>query len=152
MPQLDTTYYTSSVVWFLLFFGALFLFTQFWLVPRLNSVMEHRRQEISSKLKELSFLRDELAALDEKYRSEVASIQLEGKILSNQMLQSFNQEAEGVLNEINKSCETLLANEEKKMQERFEALLNDKDNIASALAEAFLSKSLIKTTDLSETC
>ncbi len=97
-------------------------------------------------------MRDELSTLDEKYRSEAASIQLEGKILSNQMLQSFNQEAESVLNEINKSCETILANEEKKMQERFEALLNDKDNIASALAEAFLSKSLTKTTDLSETC
>jgi F-type H+-transporting ATPase subunit b len=152
MPQLDTTYYTSSVVWFLFCFGALFLFAQFWLMPKLNKLSDTRREEVKNKLEEISFLRNELAHLDAKYSSEIESIGIEAKQISQQILEGFKQEAAEILNGINKNCEAALQQGERKIQESFDLLLNDKESITSMLSEAFLSKSLNNKTEQSETC
>ncbi len=140
MPQLDTTYYASSVVWFLLCFGALFLLSQFWLIPKLNKITLHRKEEASSKLNEVLLLRSELASLEEQYKNQLELVHTEIKQIRGDMMTNFNKEAEETLKDIGRSCDLALANEEKKMHEKFDSLLKNKDQIASVLAEAFISQ------------
>jgi F0F1-type ATP synthase membrane subunit b/b' len=140
MPQLDTTYYASSVAWFLLCFGALFLLSQFWLIPKLNRLALQRKEEASSKLNEILLLRDELARFEEQYKNQLDLINREIKQISSEMVMNFNKEAEEILKDIVKSCDLIVADEEKKMNAKFDLLLQDKEQIAGMLAEAFVSK------------
>jgi F0F1-type ATP synthase membrane subunit b/b' len=141
MPQLDTTYYVSSVAWFLLCFGGLFILSQFWLIPRLSKLALQRKNEADSILKEITLLRSELSELEDQYKNQLDLAIVEIKQTSGDMLKHFSNEAEEILKDVNKSCEAIVADEENKMQKKFELILHDKDQIAHMLAEAFLSKS-----------
>ncbi len=103
---------------------------------------------ISSKLNEIMLLRKELNTLDEQYKHQLDLTSEDVKQINKDIMTSFSREAEEVIKEINKSCEAMIENEEKKMQESFSLLLQDKDQIAKILAKSFLSRT--KTLESSE--
>ncbi len=138
MPQLDTTYYLSSIFWFLLCFGVLFLFSKFWLIPRLSKLVSERESIVSDKLKEIALLRQELIDLDATYQFQLQAAKAEAKRSQEEALKRFNEEAQHLLHKICLNCESFVANEEIKLQKEYDSFLQDKDKVIEELLQVFV--------------
>ncbi len=67
MPQLDTTYFLSQVLWLIISFCGLYYILKYSVIPKIENVLESRSSKIKTDLEEAARLRDIAKSLQQDY-------------------------------------------------------------------------------------
>ncbi len=66
MPQLDLAFFPSQILWLIVSFMVLYLFSKHLILPKIENIISMRFLKINEDLKEASKLRDEAMVLQQK--------------------------------------------------------------------------------------
>ncbi|QEK39673.1 ATP synthase F0 subunit B [Candidatus Sneabacter namystus] len=143
LPQLDLSHYLSSVVWLIISFGSFFLFVNFWLVPRLNSISKKRKVYIDKHMQQIDEMRNEIAKIEQQNEEKLMLAQEEAERIKAEALNEFTREANAIIDSANKECANLLAKEMSIIEKNVNSLLAKKEQIAETVAISILDR--IKT-------
>jgi F-type H+-transporting ATPase subunit b len=91
MPQFDSQYFQSQIIWLIICLCIVFLFLKNYFVPRLSKITSARRQILEEENEKINSLTNEILEI-QKIRDE--------KILS------ARQEAVSIMQEIRRECES----------------------------------------------
>jgi F-type H+-transporting ATPase subunit b len=139
-PPFQKETFASQLLWFALVFVALYLLMSRLALPRVGSILEHRRQRVEGDLAEAQRLKDASDAAIEAYQKALADARTRAQTLANETRQRAAAEAEisrkrldAMLNERIADAEKIIADK------RAAAMLNVKD-IATAAATAIVER------------
>lgn len=90
MPQLDISFFFSQICWFLLSFGAFFCVVKFLLLPRLEKIVDNRKELIANNIQ---FAEDVMKKVD-KITSENSRKIEEAKARNSERFEAFIKQLE----------------------------------------------------------
>lgn len=144
MPQLDTSTYLSQIFWLLLTFLSLWFVMSWFIIPRIEDIMEQRRQKIDGFIQKAEKINKQaLQSLDKyekalKKAKEKANLRIEqNKTDLVKTISEKHAEIEDILNRKIADNEYML---EKQRQETLETV----EQISELLAERILVKFGVK--------
>jgi F-type H+-transporting ATPase subunit b len=140
MPQLDSTYYASSVFWFLVSFALLFVFIRTWVSPRLESLSESRKHRIESKLAEISSLRGSIDLMEKEYKCRVHAAKEQAALSLRSALDEFEKQRAECLEEVEEQCREELEKELRELQKKRDYLVINLEKLSGSLSEEIISK------------
>lgn len=144
MPQLDTSTYLSQIFWLLLTFLSLWFVMSWFIIPRIEDIMEQRRQKIDGFIQKAEKINKQaLQSLDKyekalKKAKEKANLRIEqNKTDLVKTISEKHAEIEDILNRKIADNEYML---EKQRQETLETV----EQISELLADRILVKFGVK--------
>ncbi len=144
MPQLDTSTYLSQIFWLLLTFLSLWFFMSWFIIPRIEDIMEQRRQKIDGFIQKAEKINKQALQSLEKYEKalkkakEKANLRIEqNKTDLVKTISEKHAEIEDILNRKIADNEYML---EKQRQETLETV----EQISELLADRILVKFGVK--------
>ena len=144
MPQLDTSTYLSQIFWLLLTFLSLWFVMSWFIIPRIEDIMEQRRQKIDGFIQKAEKINKQALQSLEKYEKalkkakEKANLRIEqNKTDLVKTISEKHAEIEDILNRKIADNEYML---EKQRQETLETV----EQISELLAERILVKFGVK--------
>lgn len=139
LPQLDTTYYLSSVFWLFLCFGFMFLFVRFWLLPKVKNIKHERNNSIESKLKYIKNIREKISELDDDFAKQMVNIRESLEIEQKKRISDFDERSNKIVNETSLACDKMLRHEKEKIEKESKIFSLKKKEIANEIADIFIS-------------
>lgn len=103
MPQLDVSTYPSQLFWLIIFFGILYVFMQWFIVPRVSRIFQKRRVLLDEKLEEIDQFRQEIERLEAQV---------------NLLIETTQKEERELLENAQRECHKLFKDEEIKLQKK----------------------------------
>ena len=89
LPQMDISTFPSQLFWLIVTFTALYLFMWKFVIPRLSTTIEERKDKISNDINDAENLNSEASKILENYDDKMSSASLESnEILSTAILVS----------------------------------------------------------------
>ena len=85
MPQFDPSVFFPQLVWLAITFIALYLLLSYYVLPRLGSVLQLRKQRVADDIAEAVRLRDEAKKYLKQYEDQIAKAHMEATIVSQQL-------------------------------------------------------------------
>lgn len=140
MPQLDSRYYLSSLLWFAVSFGLLFAFVRFWLLPTLRKTFIDRDKEFRNKLREISSLRCATIAAERKFENKMNAARSQAQALIRAQLSSFESKKLDALCAFEANSSDLLKREAKKLQVTKDKLITNLEQASRELSNAIESR------------
>lgn len=138
IPQLDTTYFISSIIWVVLCFFICFLFTYFYLIPKLRLISEKRTAFIKAKILSINKVQEEIKNLEKSYK---ASLETARNTLQNQAeekILNFTSDAKTRLRNHNRECERHAALASNEIANKLEIILQHKQQVISFIKNKIL--------------
>src|SRR3954468_3777408 len=93
-PPFQKETFASQLLWFALIFVALYLLMSRVALPRVASILEHRRQRVESDLVAAQGLKDESDAAIEAHQQALADARSRAQALANENRQRAAEQAE----------------------------------------------------------
>ena len=144
MPQLDTSTYLSQIFWLLLTFLSLWFFMSWFIIPRIEDILEQRRRKIDGYIQKAEKINKQALQSLEKYEKalkkakEKANLRIEqNKTDLVKTISEKHAEIEDILNRKIADNEYML---EKQRQETLETV----EQISELLADRILVKFGVK--------
>ena len=147
MPQLDTSTYLSQFFWLITSFLSLWFFMAWFIIPKIEEVMEQRRRKIDDFVQKAEKINKQALVSLNKYEKALAKAKSEAQTAIEQNKKHLEEtvinrhtEIEELLNKKIADTEFMLA---KERQETISAI----DEISFKIAEQILIKLDIKSVD-----
>lgn len=140
MPQLDTTYYLSSVLWFLVSFSLLFAFIRVWVMPRLNGLASERKRRIETKLREILTLRNSITTMEDEYSLRLSTAKEKAALTLKAAFDEFDKQRAKTLAEMEAQCRETLEREAKKFQRERESVVVNLEKVSKDVSREIVAK------------
>lgn len=144
MPQLDISTYLSQIFWLLLSFFSLWFMLSWFIIPRIEDIMEQRRRKIDGYIKKAEKINKQALQSLDKYEKALkkAKDQANERILQNKedlakLISGKHAEIEDILNR-------KIADNEYLITKQRQETLNTVENVSEQLANNILVKFGIK--------
>jgi F-type H+-transporting ATPase subunit b len=132
-PPFAKETFASQLLWFALVFVALYLLMSRVALPRVSSILEHRRQRIEGDLAEAQGLKDQSDAAITAYEQALADARSRAQALANETRQRAAEQAEASRKVLDAKLNERIADAEKVIADkRAAAMLNVRDIAAEA--------------------
>jgi F-type H+-transporting ATPase subunit b len=132
-PPFQKETFASQLLWFALVFVALYLLMSRVALPRVTSILEHRRQRIEGDLAEAQGLKDQSDAAITAYEQALADARSRAQALANETRQRAAEQAEASRKGLDATLNQRIADAEKVIgDKRAAAMLNVRDIAAEA--------------------
>jgi F-type H+-transporting ATPase subunit b len=132
-PPFQKETFASQLFWFALVFVALYLLMSRVALPRVTSILEHRRQRIEGDLAEAQGLKDQSDAAITAYEQALADARSRAQALANETRQRAAEQAEASRKVLDAKLNERIADAEKVIADkRAAAMLNVRDIAAEA--------------------
>jgi F-type H+-transporting ATPase subunit b len=132
-PPFQKETFASQLFWFALVFVALYLLMSRVALPRVGSILEHRRQRVEGDLTEAQRLKDQSDAAIDAYEQALADARSRAQALANETHQRAAEQAEASRKVLDAKLNERIADAEKIIADkRAAAMLNVRDIAAEA--------------------
>lgn len=138
IPQLDTTYFISSIIWIVLCFFICFLFTYFYLLPKLRLISEKRASAIKAKILSINKIQEEIKNLEETYRARLETARNTLKRQAEEKILNFTSDAKTRLRKHARECERHIALASNEISNKLEIIFQHKHQIISCIKNKIL--------------
>ena len=90
MPQLDISFFFSQICWFLLSFGAFFCVVKFLLLPRLEKIVDNRKELIANNIQFAEGVMKKVEQIKDENNRKIEK----AKIRNNEKIENFINQLE----------------------------------------------------------
>jgi F-type H+-transporting ATPase subunit b len=139
-PPFQKDTFASQLLWFVLVFVTLYLLMSRFALPRIGSILEHRRQRIEADLAEAQRLKDESDAAIAAYQQALADARSRAQALANETRQRAAAEAEKSRKALDATLNTRIADAEKIIADKRAAAMLNVQDIATEAAVAIIER------------
>jgi F-type H+-transporting ATPase subunit b len=139
-PPFQKETFASQLVWFAIFFVALYLIMSRLALPRVGSILAQRRQRIEDDLKTAQRLREESDAELAAYEKALANARNRAQTIANETRDKLNAEAEQARKVLEEELNAKLAEAERIISGTKEAALANVRGIAIDAAAAIVER------------
>ena len=149
-PPFNKETFASQLVWFVIFFIALYVLIGRFAIPRLGGIIEARRGRVEGDLAEANKLRDQSDAALKAYEKSLADARNRAQTLANETRDKLNAEAEEARKKLESQLNSKLAEAEKTIAATKTAAMANVRGIAVDTATTIVQR-LIGTTPTGST-
>jgi F-type H+-transporting ATPase subunit b len=139
-PPFQKDTFASQLLWFTLVFVTLYLLMSRFALPRIGSILEHRRQRIESDLAAAQRLKEESDAAIAAYEKALADARSRAQALANETRQRASEEAEKSRKALDATLNTRIAEAEKIIADKRAAAMLNVQGIATEAAVAIVER------------
>ena len=139
-PPFNKETFASQLVWFVIFFVALYVLIGRFAIPRLGGIIEARRGRVEGDLAEASKLRDQSDAALKAYEKSLADARNRAQTLANETRDKLNAEAEEARKKLESQLNSKLAEAEKTIAATKTAAMANVRGIAVDTASAIVQR------------
>jgi len=139
-PPFNKETFASQLVWFVIFFIALYVLIGRFAIPRLGGIIEARRGRVEGDLAEASKLRDQSDAALKAYEKSLADARNRAQTLANETRDKLNAEAEEARKKLESQLNSKLAEAEKTIAATKTAAMANVRGIAVDTASAIVQR------------
>jgi len=139
-PPFQKETFASQLLWFALVFVALYLLMSRLALPRVDSILEHRRQRVEGDLAEAQRLKDESDAAMEAYQQALADARNRAQALANETRQRAAEQAETSRKGLDAKLNERIADAEKVIADKRAAAMLNVQDIATEAAAAIIER------------
>jgi F-type H+-transporting ATPase subunit b len=139
-PPFNKETFASQLVWFVIFFVALYVLIGRFAIPRLGGIIEARRGRIEGDLAEANRLKDQSDAALKAYEKSLADARNRAQTLANETRDKLNAEAEEARKKLESQLNSKLAEAEKTIAATKTAAMVNVRGIAVDTASAIVQR------------
>jgi F-type H+-transporting ATPase subunit b len=139
-PPFQKETFASQLLWFVLVFVALYLLMSRVALPRVSSILEHRRQRIEGDLAEAQGLKDQSDAAITAYEQALADARSRAQALANETRQRAAEQAEASRKVLDAKLNERIADAEKVIADKRAAAMLNVQDIAAEAAVAIVER------------
>ena len=139
-PPFNKETFASQLVWFVIFFVALYVLIGRFAIPRIGGIIEARRGRIEGDLAEANKLRDQSDAALKAYEKSLADARNRAQTLANETRDKLNAEAEVARKKLESQLNSKLAEAEKTIAATKTAAMANVRGIAIDTASAIVQR------------
>jgi F-type H+-transporting ATPase subunit b len=139
-PPFQKDTFASQLLWFTLVFVTLYLLMSRFALPRIGSILEHRRQRIESDLAAAQRLKEESDAAIAAYEKALADARSRAQALANETRQRAALEAEKSRKALDAMLNARIADAEKIIADKRAAAMLNVQEIATEAAVAIIER------------
>ena len=139
-PPFNKETFASQLVWFVIFFIALYVLIGRFAIPRLGGIIEARRGRVEGDLAEANKLRDQSDAALKAYEKSLADARNRAQTLANETRDKLNAEAEEARKKLESQLNSKLAEAEKTIAATKTAAMSNVRSIATDAASAIVTR------------
>jgi F-type H+-transporting ATPase subunit b len=139
-PPFNKETFASQLVWFVIFFIALYVLIGRFAIPRLGGIIEARRGRVEGDLAEANKLRDQSDAALKAYEKSLADARNRAQTLANETRDKLNAEAEEARKKLESQLNSKLAEAEKTIAATKTAAMANVRRIAVDTASAIVQR------------
>ena len=139
-PPFNKETFASQLVWFVIFFIALYVLIGRFAIPRLGGIIEARRGRVEGDLAEANKLRDQSDAALKAYEKSLADARNRAQTLANETRDKLNAEAEEARKKLESQLNSKLAEAEKTIATTKTAAMSNVRSIATDAASAIVAR------------
>jgi F-type H+-transporting ATPase subunit b len=139
-PPFNKETFASQLVWFVIFFVALYVLIGRFAIPRIGGIIEARRGRVEGDLAEANKLRDQSDAALKAYEKSLADARNRAQTLANETRDKLNAEAEEARKKLESQLNSKLAEAEKTIAATKTAAMANVRGIAVDTASAIVQR------------
>ena len=139
-PPFNKETFASQLVWFVIFFVALYVLIGRFAIPRLGGIIEARRGRIEGDLAEANRLKEQSDAALMAYEKSLAEARNRAQTLANETRDKLNAEAEEARKKLENELNSKLADAEKTIAATKTAAMANVRGIAVDTASAIVQR------------
>jgi F-type H+-transporting ATPase subunit b len=139
-PPFNKETFASQLVWFVIFFVALYVLIGRFAIPRLGGIIEARRGRIEGDLAEANRLKEQSDAALKAYEKSLADARNRAQMLANETRDKLNAEAEEARKKLETELNSKLAEAEKTIATTKTAAMAHVRGIAVDTASAIVQR------------
>ena len=139
-PPFNKETFASQLVWFVVFFVALYVLIGRFAIPRLGGIIEARRGRIEGDLAEANRLKEQSDAALMAYEKSLAEARNRAQTLANETRDKLNAEAEEARKKLENELNSKLADAEKTIAATKTAAMANVRGIAVDSASAIVQR------------
>ena len=139
-PPFNKETFASQLVWFVVFFVALYVLIGRFAIPRLGGIIEARRGRIEGDLAEANRLKEQSDAALMAYEKSLAEARNRAQTLANETRDKLNAEAEEARKKLENELNSKLADAEKTIAATKTAAMANVRGIAVDTASAIVQR------------
>ena len=139
-PPFNKETFASQLVWFVIFFIALYVLIGRFAIPRLGGIIEARRGRVEGDLAEANKLRDQSDAALKAYEKSLADARNRAQTLANETRDKLNAEAEEARKKLESQLNSKLAEADKTIAATKTAAMANVRGIAVDTASAIVQR------------
>jgi len=139
-PPFNKETFASQLVWFVIFFVALYVLIGRFAIPRIGGIIEARRGRIEGDLAEANRLKEQSDAALRSYEKSLADARNRAQTLANETRDKLNAEAEEARKKLEKELNVKLAEAEKTIAATKTAAMANVRGIAVDTASAIVQR------------
>ena len=144
-PPFNPEFFASQILWLAITFGIFYLIMGRVAIPRIGSVLETRRDRISSDIDEAQRMKEEADAAHAAYEHELAAARGRASTIAQAARDEAKAEAAAERHRVEEELATRMAEAEEKILAIKNQALAEVDRIASETAETIVSELIGKT-------
>lgn len=139
-PPFDKQTFASQLVWFAIFFVALYVLIGRFAIPRIGGIIEARRNRVEGDLAEANRLKEQSDAALKAYEKSLADARGRAQTLANETRDKLNAEAEERRKTLERQLNAKLAEAEKIIAATKTAAMANVHGIAVETAAAIVQR------------
>jgi F-type H+-transporting ATPase subunit b len=141
-PPFNKETFASQLVWFAIFFIALYVMIGRFAIPRIGGIIEARRGRVEGDLAEANRLKEQSDAALAAYEKSLADARSRAQALGNETRDKLNAEAEKARHELEAQLNAKLAEAEKIISATKTSAMSNVQGIAVETAVAIVQRLL----------
>ena len=139
-PPFNKETFASQLVWFAIFFIALYVMIGRFAIPRIGGIIEARRGRVEGDLAEANRLKEQSDAALAAYEKSLADARTRAQALGNETREKLNAEADKARHELEAQLNAKLAEAEKIISATKTSAMSNVQGIAVETATAIVER------------
>ena len=143
LPQLDTNNFISQIFWLTLFFGALYIFVSYFVIPNIEKVLNQRNSQLNSIILESEKNNDlalqktqECIILEKEYRLKM--VQIYDDVITK-VKNEHEQHLKDTLVKLSKETNQIASQYQKYLAEAEDQIIKNSDEISKIVLDKILT-------------
>jgi F-type H+-transporting ATPase subunit b len=139
-PPFNKEHFASQIVWFAIFFVALYLIIARLAIPRIGGIIAARQDRVAGDLAEANRLKEQSDAALKAYETSLAEARIRAQTLANETRDKLNAEAEEARRKLEGELNARLAKAEQTIAATKTAAMANVHGIAVETAAAIVTR------------
>ena len=139
-PPFNKETFASQLVWFVIFFVALYVLIGRFAIPRIGGIIEARRDRVEGDLAEANRLKEQSDAALKAYEKSLADARNRAQALANETRDKLNAEAEQLRKTIEGNLNVKLAEADKTIAATKTSAMSNIESVATDTAIAIVER------------
>ena len=144
MPQFDTSFYLTQIIWMLGSFAFLYVMMAFLICPMIEDVLEDRRQKIQRDLASAESLNKQAEILHQRYQAFMLAAEKEKSARIQNAYAQIQQDAADMERKNDVKLRQKVRRAEKKIDKARLDIQQESEKLSSQIAEHFVNKLIVK--------